>query len=88
MKKTLVILSADGLPLRFMNLTNGYASFKKRTEIASCVPVTTGHKCWGDRCLKVLPTSEAMGKHITDLFSRSRVPIGQENESRLAQLQT
>ena len=41
MKKTLVILSADGLPLRFMNLTNGYASFEKRTEIASCVAVTT-----------------------------------------------
>ena len=42
----------------------------------------------GDRCLKALPTSGAMGKHITDLFNRSKVPTGQENESRLAQLLT
>ena len=29
-----------------------------------------------------------MGKHITDLFNWSKVPIGQENESRLTQLLT
>ena len=40
-RKTLVILSADSLPIRVINLTNGYVSLKKGPEIVLCGSVTT-----------------------------------------------
>ena len=42
--RTLVDLSAEDLPVRVMNLTNGYVSLKKGAEIALCEPIGCGQE--------------------------------------------
>ena len=88
--RTLVDLSAEDLPVRVMNLTNGYVSLKKGAEIALCEPIgcvrNLEHQSVDGDIKNDLPASYELPEHLGDLYSRSKVSIGEENETKLAQL--
>jgi hypothetical protein len=92
--RTLVDLSADDLPIRVMNLTNGYISLKKGTEIATCEPVACV------RNLEHQPSKEddsatihkdkggdrELPEHLVDLYRRSKTFIGEGHKTQLIEL--
>ena len=77
--RTLVDLSTDNLPVRVMNLTNGYVSLKKGTRIAMCQPATCVRnmdKQPTTNVFNVKPTNRQIPEHLKDLYSRSKALIG------------
>ena len=92
--RTLVDLSADDLPIRVMNLTNGYISLKKGTEIATCEHVACV------RNLEHQPSKEddsatihkdkggdrELPEHLVDLYRRSKTFIGEGHKTQLIEL--
>ena len=86
--RALVDLTAENLPIRVMNLTNGYVSLKKGTEIAVCEPVECVRKL-ERQSLKEddqgsVPNNNELPEHLNDLYCRSKSAVGSENERQLA----
>ena len=73
-----------------MNLTNGYVSLKKGAEIALCETIgcvrNFEHQSVDGDVKNDLPASYELPEHLGDLYSRSKASIGEENETKLAQL--
>ncbi|CAB4020150.1 Retrovirus-related Pol poly from transposon [Paramuricea clavata] len=88
--RTLVDLSADDLPIRVMNLTNGYISLKKGTEIATCEPVACvrnlEHQPSKEEDSATIHKDKGGFVHLVDLYRRRKTFIGEGHKTQLIEL--